>query len=437
MRIAFVTQWFPPEPAGVPAAIATGLASRGHQVDVLTGFPNYPSGHLADGYRVRAYQRERYSAQVTVHRAPLYPSHDTSAARRMVNYTSFALGAATVAATRMPNPDVWLTYSSPATAAIPALTTGRLRALTRRDPHQPVRHYQIIQDLWPDSVTASGFVAGSRAGGAIESVLDRYCRWGYRHSAGIGVISPGMRHLLTERGVSPERIHDTPNWVDSPAALPVATPEQRAELGLPGGRLFMYAGNLGELQALDPLIDAFAAQPGSDDQDQGSDASAERPLAQLVLIGDGVVRDRLARRAATIANVHVLPSQPPERIEAYLAAADVLVVSLADTPLLRVTMPSKVQSYLAAGRPILAHAAGDAADVVSGSGAGLGASPADPAAVRAAIDTLTTCPDAHLAQFARAARARYEAHYTPTVGLDCLEAMLTDRRPTQELLAHD
>ena len=156
-----------------------------------------------------------------------------------------------------------------------------------------------------------------------------------------------------------------------------------------------------------------------------------------MLIGDGVVRERLVRRAADLPTVHVLPSQPPERIEAYLAAADVLVVSLADTPLLRVTMPSKVQSYLAAGRPILAHAAGDAAEVVATSGAGLAASPADPATVRAVIDTLTTCPDAQLEEHARAARACYEAHYTPTVGLDCLEAMLTDGRPTQELPVHD
>lgn len=77
MRVAFVTQWFPPEPGTlVAAAIAEGLAARGHDVHVLTGFPNYPNGRLHAGYRLRPYRRDRYSTRITIHRAPLYPSHN-------------------------------------------------------------------------------------------------------------------------------------------------------------------------------------------------------------------------------------------------------------------------------------------------------------------------------------------------------------------------
>lgn len=408
MRIAFVTQWFPPEPATVPAGIATGLAGRGHQVEVLTGFPNYPTGRLAPGYRVRPYQREEYAPGVTVHRAPLYPSHDTSAVRRMANYASFAAAAAAVALARIPASDVWLSYSSPATAALPALLGSRVRG--------SVPHYQLVQDLWPDSVLDSGMVAPGRAGAVLGAGLRWYCDQAYRRSTGLGVISPGMRAVLRARGIDDARIHDTPNWAAAPEPLPPVDATGRAALGLPAGRLFLYAGNLGELQALEQLVRSFAAAIQDSDR-----------TAHLVLIGDGVARARLTEQAARLPGrpVLVLPAQPPERIGAYLAAADVLVVSLADTPLLRVTMPSKVQSSLAAGRAVLAHAAGDAAEVVRGSGAGLAASPADPDAVRAAVRELADCPADQLERYGQAARACYQAHYTPQAGLDRLEAMLT------------
>src|SRR5665647_2347722 len=91
MRIAFVTQWFPPEQGTfVAAAIADGLAERGHEVHVLTGFPNYPTGRLQVGYPLRPYRREIRSDRVVVHRAPLFPSHDASAGKRAANYLSFA-----------------------------------------------------------------------------------------------------------------------------------------------------------------------------------------------------------------------------------------------------------------------------------------------------------------------------------------------------------
>ena len=122
MRIAFVTQWFPPEPGTVVAsAIADGLAVRGHVVDVVTGFPNYPTGELQPGYPLQRYRRDERSERVTIHRAPLYPSHNTRAVKRMANYASFSASATWLTRSRLSRPDVWLTYSSPATAAVPAL----------------------------------------------------------------------------------------------------------------------------------------------------------------------------------------------------------------------------------------------------------------------------------------------------------------------------
>ena len=396
MKINFVTQWYPPEPAGPAYAPALGLTERGHEVNVITGFPNYPTGKLYPGYSLKPYLREHGDDGITVHRVPLIPSHDSNAVKRMANYLSFA-ASASIAAQALPKADVWLTYSSPATAAIPRL----LQRPGRRTPH-----FMIIQDLWPDSVTESGFVAGA-PGKAIEKALTAFCDLTYRDAAGIGVISPGMRQVLTSRGVPESKIFDTPNWVEDRPLPP--TVRSREQLGLPAsGVVFLYAGNLGELQALDQLIDAF----------EGTDA-------QLVLMGDGVKRPDLERRLAQgPTNVKLLPAVPPSEVAEYYAAADVIVVSLADRPLLRVTMPSKVQAALAAGKPILAHAAGDVAHVVESAGAGVGAYPGNLENSRSAINKLTTATPAELAQMGASSQRYFNENYSPESGIDRIEAAL-------------
>lgn len=403
MRIGFITQWFPPEAGTIVAsAIADGLAERGHQVDVLTGFPNYPTGVIAPGYRLSAYMREHRSDRVTVHRAPLYPSHDSSASKRMANYLSFSGGAVPVAQFRMQRPDAWLVYSSPATAALPALVSH---------PYAKPPMFLIIQDLWPDSVTGSGFLEGRKLG-VVNRCLSAYCNLTYRRARGIGVISPGMRSILHERGVPEHKIFDTPNWVaDDHVWTGGSREDARRDVGLTGpGRIFMYAGNIGDLQGLRPLVAAFARVPE----------------AQLVLVGDGVARRSLQRLVLDegIRNVTFEGHQPTDRIGRYIAASDVQIVSLRDSPLLRATMPSKVQSSLAAGRPILAHAAGDVADLVSGSNAGLAAVPGDIAQTVEQIRRLAEMDAAALAALGENARALYERRFSPAVGVDNIEAML-------------
>lgn len=415
MRIRLVTQWYPPEPAGVPAGIARGLAVRGHAVDVLTGFPNYPSGELAPGYPLRPYRRDLDRGEwgdVVVHRAPLFPSHDARAVTRAANYLSFAVASTALSLSRLPRPDVWLTYSSPVTASMPALAARLMRrAAPTRLRDRPAAHAQIIQDLWPDSVLESGLVRGGGVTRPLTSALDAFCSYSYRSTDAIGVISPGMRRILVERGIPNDTILDTPNWVDADR-LPRSTPSEirrrRRALGLPEkGRLFVYAGNLGELQALPALVDGFE----------------KVPEAALALIGPGVMRARLSERIGCSERIRLLPAQSPERIAEFLACADVLVVSLADVPLLRVTMPSKVAACLGAGRPVLAHAAGDAADVVTASG-GLAAPPGDTATLAACISEMTRWSESEFERRDAAARAWYEANANAESCRDSLEGLV-------------
>ncbi|MGA8048356.1 MAG: glycosyltransferase family 4 protein [Dermatophilaceae bacterium] len=397
MRIAFITQWFPPEVGSlIPESIAVGLAERGHDVHVLTAFPNYPTGEIYPGWRQQPYLRETHSLGVTVHRTPVYATHDRNAVRRAANYLSHA-ATATLGTLRVPRPDVWLVYSSPATSALPA----QLAPPAKRAPV-----CLLIQDLWPDSVTGSGMVPG-RVGHLIEHVLSAYTRFSYRHAARIGVTSPGIREILQARGVPQHKIAWTPNWLTHPPL-----PDESGDgpvLGS-GQRTFLYAGNLGAMQGLHELVDAFALVPEAD----------------LVLMGHGVERESLVRQAQGYSNVTVLPPVPHEMAGRYLAAADVLVVSLRDSPLLRATMPSKVQAYLRAGKPILAHASGDVASIVTQHGIGASCTPGDVTDTIGAIHQLTSTTPEGLVAMGAAARMTYESSFTMEIGVCRLEALLIE-----------
>ena len=412
MRIGFVTQWFPPEPGiAVAAAIAEGLAARGHEVDVLTGFPNYPTGKLQDGYPIRPYRRETHAARVTIHRAPLYPSHNSSPLKRFGNYASFAAGAAWVSRRHLPTPDVWLVYSSPATSIVPAVRY-------RRQASRPI--CLIVQDLWPDSVMESGFFPAPLHR-IVKSSLDRFCSWSYRQSAGIGVISPSMQNILVERGVQESKIFYTPNWGAASFARD-ELPLTRSALGLPSGRLFMYAGNMAELQGLEPLVRAFSRVNS----------------VSLALVGAGVGRTHLERvvRDEQITNVRFVDAQPTHIIGRYIKSADVAVISLKDTPLLRATMPSKVQSSLAAGKPLLVHAGGDVASLTRSRDVGRACQPGDLNGTVSAIRELGAMPEERLLGLGRRSRALYEEEFSSKTGIDRLERLLQSATSGEILRQH-
>ncbi|MEW1954936.1 glycosyltransferase family 4 protein [Terrabacter sp. NPDC080008] len=399
MRIGYVSQWFPPEPAHIALQIAEGLQERGHEVTVVTGFPNYPQGQLYAGYRQRFGLPETVRG-LEVHRAPLITSHGTSVIGRFANYCSFA-ASASLAARKVVNPDVWLTYSSPALAGIPALVNG-----IRRAPRA-----LILQDLWPDSITESSLLP-AHLQRVVNATVGPVSRATYRDAAAIGVISPGMRAVLTDRGVHPDRIHYTPNWVDAApetAACDDAAALRRA-LQIPEHRrIFMYAGNLGDFQALDLLIRGFDGVQG----------------AHLVLIGSGSSEKALRSLASSMSmlNVQFVERQSQESLRRYITASDVQVVSLADRPLMGVTMPSKVQASLATGKPVLAHAVGDVASLIRRADAGLAATPGS-ADLGAALQSFVAMSDAELRRLGRNARSVFESEFSREVGITRVEQML-------------
>lgn len=401
-RAAFICQWFPPEPVEIPAGIVAALRDQGLDVEVLTGIPNYPSGDVVEGYSARRSMREIRDG-VVVHRTPLYPSHDTSAARRMLNYVSWAMSSAALGQRILRKTDVALVYSSPATAALPAMVSKMLWG-------KP--YVLLIQDVWPDSIFASGFMAGGLSRIA-EWLINVFVRRAYAMASHITVISPGMIELLSSRGVPADKLSLVYNWLPEAelVATETASKDLRQRFGIPSEeRVFMYAGNHGKAQALEPLVDAFVG--------------AQTRPSHLVLIGSGVSKAGLVSKTAGADRVHFM--DPVSRAEAaqLTASADFHVVSLADDALFAVTMPSKVQSGLAAGRPMLVVSNGDSAELVSGAGAGLSAKPGSPGAIAQAVVRLADLGPAERAEMGRQGTSLYDRLMSRRVGAARLAALL-------------
>jgi colanic acid biosynthesis glycosyl transferase WcaI len=347
MRILLLTQWYLPEPQKWRSDIAETLQALGHDVTVLTGFPNYPSGNLFPGYRIRTCQRETING-VRVIRVPLYPDHSRKALKRMLNYVSFTMAASLIGPWVIPRPDVVYVLSPPLTLALP----GWLLSRAYRTPMAGE-----IQDMWPETLAATD-MSNSRW---IFSVLGWMGKWFYRRCDAIRVISPGFRENLLGKGVPSEKIHVIPNWVDTDFYSPRnRNPELEKRLGLDGHFNVVFAGVLGLAQGLDTILDA-------------ANLLREEKSIQFVLVGDGVELERLQSQvtAEGLANVRFLGRFSADEMSDIYALADVLLVHLRDAPLFRITIPHKIYAYMAVGKPVLAAVEGDAATTIQAAGAGL------------------------------------------------------------------
>lgn len=357
MRVLLFSQWFQPEPMMKGLPFAKELARRGHQVEVLTGFPNYPGGQVYPGYHIRPWQREIMDG-LRINRVALYPSHDQSGLRRMINYLSFALMSFLLAPWLVRKADVIYVYN--------LITLGPTAFLLRLLFGAKI--ILDVQDLWPESVINSGMLGN----GAAHRLLTAICNWIYRHVDWVVVLSPGFKQALIQRGVQADRIEVIYNWSDEDAQRPTSPdPELARTLGMAGHFNVLFAGTMGVMQGLDTALEAARL------------CQARIPEAQFVFVGGGVDRERLAARAADmqLANVLFLPRQAPEAMGAIYALADVVLVHLKDDPLFRITIPSKTQTCMYMSKPVIMAVSGDAADLVEQAHAGLTCPPDNPQAL--------------------------------------------------------
>jgi glycosyltransferase involved in cell wall biosynthesis len=356
----------------------------GHEVEVLTGFPNYPGGKLYPGYKVRLFQREVMNG-IPVLRVPLYPSHDRSPFRRILNYVSFAV-AALLGVFTLKKPDVVYVYTPPPTAALPALALRMLCGIP---------YVLDIQDLWPDTLTSTGMMSNRY----ILKIVNRWLVVIYRHAAGIAVLSKGFKVALEARGAASQKVRIIPNWTTELPSTQHSQPAVKDEFNV------VFAGNMGPAQALGTVIEAARIL-------------VERaPEVRFTLVGTGIEAEELQASSSDLHNVKFLPRRPPTEMGEIFEMADALLVHLLDDPLFAITIPSKTQAYLAAGKPILMGVRGDAAQMVEDAGAGVAFTPENPQALCDALLYLMKLLPEERTKMGENGRAYYQVNLAFDVGV--------------------
>jgi len=406
MRILIISQWFDPEPTFKGLLFARELKRLGHEVQVLTGFPNYPGGRLYDGYRIRTFQREVLDG-IPVLRVPLFPSHDSSAKRRLLNYLSFAV-TATVGGLFVRRPDVAYVYHPPATVGLPAMAMKWFRG---------VPYVYDVQDLWPDTLSATGMINSRKALAVVGWWMQRV----YRASAHVVVLSRGFSAALLSRGVPAERLHVIHNWADEAQIdLRPCSPERATELGFTDKFTIVFAGTMGKAQDLGIVLTAACML-------------LDEPTVRFVLIGGGVEVDELQRQAKSrgLANVVFFPRRPIHEIGEFLGLADALLVHLKDDPLFEITIPSKTQAYLMAGRPVLMGVRGDAADLVRQAAAGVTFEPGQPEQLEGGVRHLMAMSNADRSSLGVNGAAFYRDNLAMAAGAKRFEAVLDSAQLTR------
>lgn len=400
MQILFISQLFDPENSIKGLEFARRLKALGHEVEVVTTFPSYPGGKVYPGYKQRFKEVSTVDG-IRIVRLPTFISHGTSAAKRILSYLSFGLAASFYALFSARKPDVIYAYYPPVIVGLTALLVGKVR---------DIPYVYDVQDLWPDALVATG---SAQPDSRIVRWIDKCCRLVYRHASRIVVLSEGYRRALIAKKVEPEKIERIFNWCDESRIQPEASasPEKidRSFFNI------LYAGNLGAAQALEHVVQAAYLI-----QQQGSKG------IRFLFLGAGVAETALKNKAQSLGlnNVKFLPRVTADQVGNYLAAADVLLVHLADEPVFEITIPQKTQAYLLAGRPILMAVRGEASEIVREAGAGLVVEPCQPQKLAQAAIEMSQFSADKLKKMAQRGMNFYQKNMSMANGIESVESLL-------------
>lgn len=391
MRILLLTQWFEPEPTFKGLTFAKALRDAGMDVEVLTGFPNYPMGRLYPGYRIRLIQHEEIQG-IKVTRVPLYPSHDRSVLRRIANYLSFAISAFIYGVFFARRIDVIYAYHPPLSVGAVAVVLKFLRGW---------RVVLDVQDLWPDTLRATGMLNNER----VLSMIGGAARLIYRWSDVVVVLSKGFQDRLISRGVPWAKVEVIHNWADEEKLHNCEDVISFANSTKTSFNI-LFAGNIGSAQSLDAVVDAAVL------------LRERKSHARFIFLGTGLEVDSLQNevKARGLDNVEFLQPVPMEQVGAYLKSADALLVHLRRDELFEITIPSKTQAYMAVGKPILMAVQGEASELVRRAGCGLLAAPQDPVSLANAADRLSKMTNEELFEMGRSGLQFYENELSLHIG---------------------
>jgi len=355
MKILYISQYFPPE-MGAPAARAAELsrhwARAGHDVTVLTGFPNHPTGVVAPEYRSRF---RRLVGQedldgVNVVRTWLLPLPNRKAYERMLNYSSFAVSAAATG-TFVESPDVVIASSPQLLVGLPGWWVSR----TKRVPL-----IFEVRDLWPESLAAVG-MGDERS--LVHRSLGAVAKFLYKRSDHIVVVTPAFRDYLLDRyHVPSEKLSVIENGVETDLFQPQPPePEITRHLRAEGKFVVSYIGTVGMAHGLTTLIEAAERLQES------------APHVLFIVIGEGADKARVMQAAQdrSLTNVRFIDQQPRERIPLYIAASDACLVLLKKSEIFKTVIPTKMLEFMSCGRPVILAVDGQARTIMQAANGGI------------------------------------------------------------------
>lgn len=362
-KILIVSQYFDPETFKVND-IAYYLSSKGYEVDVIAGIPNYPKGRYFDGYGLFRKRRETKNG-VRIYRTFQTPRGKASGILLSLNYLSFAFFASIVAFFKalFNNYDaVFVHETSPVTQGIPAVLVKRFKRI-------PL--YFWVLDLWPESLEAAGGIHNKH----VLGMFTRLVRHIYKHSDKILISSNGFRESILQKGDFADKIIYFPNWGED-----VFKSESTAILPpLPSGFRVVFAGNIGSAQDFPAIMQAALE-------------NKEQTNIQWIIAGDGREKswvDDFISKNHLESTVTMLGRLPLESMPALFSQADVLLVALKDEPIFALTLPAKVQAYMASGKPIVAMLNGEGPDVIKNADCGYSVNSGDSHALAVLLRDLT------------------------------------------------
>lgn len=400
MHILIVTQYFWPENFRIND-LALGLLERGHQVTVLTGVPNYPDGSFFEGYGYFNKQQDYYGVKVL--RVPLIPRGKGGGLRLALNYISFA-AAASIAGPVLCRGKFDLIFvfePSPITVGIPAVILKKLTST-------PILFW--VQDLWPESLAATGAVKSQ----AILALVARLVTFIYQRCDRILIQARSFFDPVVRQGGEKDKIYYFPNAAESMLTTP-----SRALIEippLPEGFKIMFAGNIGAAQDFETIIAAaHLLQRYSD--------------IHWIIVGDGRMRgwsEAEVKSRNLSGTVHFFGRYPPDAMPVFFSYADALLVTLKKEPIFALTIPSKIQSYLACGRPVIAALDGEGANIIEDAGAGVTCRSGAPDALARAVLKMYKTSKSEREKMGRSGKAYYEENFDRSMLLDKLEGWMKE-----------
>ncbi|MFH1074318.1 MAG: glycosyltransferase family 4 protein [Candidatus Firestonebacteria bacterium] len=364
MKLVFLTQYFPPE-IGAPQArlfeLARGLKNKGHEVTIVTAFPNYPGGKILFGYKLRPFMEEDMEG-LKVIRTWIYPSHGRSFIRRLLNYFSFVFSSMFFGIFKLGKHDVLICETPPLFLGISAYILSRLKGS---------KMYLYVSDLWP----ASAVVLGMLKSKMLIRVSERLERFLYRKSKKIIAVTKGIKEIIEEDSALKDKVFVVTNGADTAFFTPSDKMAARKFAGLPGDKfIVMYSGNHGLAQGLSTVLKC------------AKKTAADKNIL-YVFAGDGVEKPVLIaeKERERLNNVAFLKSFKKKEMPLVLSGADAAVIPLKNIKLFEKALPSKMFEIMSMGIPVILGVKGEAAELIKEGDCGINIAPEDENSMEKAV----------------------------------------------------